>query len=68
MVDPRGLDVIAAEGVVDIYAIPSLDSEMLIRKGGEWSWLTNARRAVPTPWNKQVFLRRARRLFRLAQQ
>ena len=67
MLDPIGREVPGATGLVDMYALPSLDFMLLLRQDDGWLVKSNHTWSKPSAWNRKSFLRRARQLFKLAE-
>lgn len=67
MLDPIGRSVPGAIGLVDMYAVPSLDYMLLLRHDDGWMVKSNRTWSKPTAWNKRTFLRHARRLLKMAE-
>lgn len=55
-VDPVGVNIIGAEGRVDIMAFPSLSRILLVRIGKEWRLKTESRVDWPKPWGEETFV------------
>jgi hypothetical protein len=55
-IDPVGLDVIGADGRVDIEAFPSLHRFVLIRQDRQWTLLTDSMVEWPEKWGRKAFL------------
>jgi hypothetical protein len=53
---PVGLDIMGAEGRVDIEAFPSLHRFILIRKKGQWKLMTDSMVPWPGAWGREAFL------------
>src|SRR5690606_31814444 len=56
VIDPIGLDIVGADGRVDIEAFPSFHRFILIRKGENWRLLADSMAEWPEGWGKESFL------------
>jgi len=54
-IDPMGLNIIGAEGRVDILAYPSLNRLLLVRKDDCWTLFTESRVPWPQEWGEDTF-------------
>lgn len=59
---PVALNVIGAEGRIDIEAFPTTDRVKLIGRGGDWEIYSDSNARLPAPWNAQTFARIAQDL------
>ena len=55
-VEPVARDVAGAEGLVDIYAWPSLRRFSLMRQNGGWSVKTDSGVPLPWKWSEPAFV------------
>jgi hypothetical protein len=61
-IDPVGLNIIGAQGRVDILAYPSLNRLLLVRKDDQWMLFTESRVAWPQDWGSETFAKITRSL------
>lgn len=54
-IDPMGVNIIGAEGRIDILAYPSMNRLFLMRKNSRWSLFTESRVQWPQEWGETAF-------------
>lgn len=54
-IDPMGINIIGAEGRVDILAYPSLNRLLLVRKDNSWNLFTDAGVPWSQEWGENAF-------------
>lgn len=54
-IDPMGVNIIGAQGRVDILAYPSLNRLLLVRKDDKWMLFTESRTPWPKEWSEMTF-------------
>lgn len=54
-IDPVGVNIIGAQGRVDILSFPNLNRLLLVRKDNCWALFTESRVPWPQQWSKTVF-------------
>lgn len=54
-IDPIGVNIIGAQGRVDILAYPSMNRLLLVRKENKWVLLTESRVPWPKEWGEDAF-------------
>lgn len=54
-VDPIGVNVVGADGRIDLLSYPSLNRLLLVRKGADWSLYTDSLVPWPDRWGKDCF-------------
>ena len=59
---PVGLQVIGADGRIDIEAFPSLNRVKLIGRGDQWEIYTDSNVPLRQPWSRETFAQLARDL------
>ena len=59
---PVGLQVVGADGRIDIEAFPTLNRVKLIGRGGQWEIYTDSNVPLRQPWDPETFAQLARDL------
>ncbi len=59
---PVALQVIGADGRIDVEAFPSLNRVKLIGRGDQWEIYTDSNVPLRQPWNAETFVQLARDL------
>jgi hypothetical protein len=54
--DPVGLDIVAADGRVDLQSWPSLNRVRLLRRGDDWQVITDSNVPLRRAWSKALFV------------
>lgn len=54
-VEPVARYVVAGEGLVDLYAWPTMRRMLLVRRGKKWILKTDSGMPWPNPWSERAF-------------
>ena len=64
LLDPIARHIVAAEGRIEFCAMPSYDSEVLIKVKGKWSFVPTAHTPSRLPWSEKSFQQVAHELLK----
>lgn len=56
-VNPVALNVLGADGRIDLEAWPALNRVKLVRRAGQWRIITDSNVPLREPWDRDTFLR-----------